>query len=183
MKELLFVTGNPLKVEQIAKYLRFPVGHIKIELDEIQAADLATVATDKALRAYALVGKPVLVEDTGLFFSALNGLPGPFIKWFLGEAGNDRLTSMLDGFTDRSALAETCFALCDETGVHIFSGERRGSIANIPRGTTRFGWNPIFIPEGESQTWAEMEEAGLQFNSMRQLALEKLQVYLDEHYR
>jgi non-canonical purine NTP pyrophosphatase (RdgB/HAM1 family) len=183
MKKLLFVTGNPLKVEQIAKYLRFPVDHIKLELDEIQAPNLATVIKDKALRAYALVGKPVLVEDTGLFFNALNGMPGPFIKWFLGGVGNEKLTKMLDGFSDRSAIAETCFALCDETGIHIFSGACEGSIARIPRGTTRFGWNPIFIPEGESKTWAEMEEAEKPFNSMRQLALEKLQVYLEEHYQ
>ena len=183
MKELLFVTGNLLKVEQIKKYLDFSVGHIKLELDEIQAPDLATVATDKALRAYALVGKPILVEDTGLFFNALNGLPGPFIKWFLDEAGNDTLAKMLNGLNDRSAIAETCFALCDETGVHIFSGESKGSVSNIPRGTTRFGWNPIFIPEGETKTWAEMEEAGLPFNSMRQIALGKLHVYLEEYYR
>lgn len=183
MKELLFVTGNPLKVEQIKKYLKFPVGHIKLELDEIQAPDLATVARDKALRAYKLVGKPVLVEDTGLFFNALNGLPGPFIKWFLGESGNEKLAKMLNGFSDRTATAETCFALCDETGVHIFNGEHSGSIASIPRGTTRFGWNPIFIPKGGSQTWAEMEEAGQPFNSMRQVALEKLHVYLEEYYR
>ena len=183
MKELLFVTGNPLKVEQIGKLLNFAVGHIALELDEIQAVDLVTVATDKALRAYALVGKPVLVEDTGLFFNALNGLPGPFIKWFLNEVGNDALTKLLADFTDRSAIAKTCFALCDETGVHIFNGEYKGSIADIPRGTTRFGWNPIFIPEGESRTWAELEEFGLEFNTMRQLALQKLQVYLEEHYQ
>ena len=70
MKELLFVTSNPRKVEQLAKYLSFPVGHIKLDLVEIQALDLATVSTDKAVRAYEQVGKPVLVEDTG-FFSML----------------------------------------------------------------------------------------------------------------
>ena len=89
---------------------------------------------------------------------------------------------MLDGFTDRAAVAETCFVLCDETGLCIFKGEFNSSIASIPRGTARCSWNPVFIPDGASQTWVEMEEAGQPFMKMRQIALKKLLEYLGEHY-
>lgn len=183
MKSLTFITGNANKADQLGHYLHFPVAHQKLDIPEIQSLAVEEVATAKAKAAYAILKSPVLVEDTALTFEALNGLPGTLIKWFLESVGNDGLCTMLLGYENRTAIAETCFALCDETGVHLFKGAHKGKIADVPRGSTDFGWNPIFIPEGETCTWAEMDVAEQAKTSMRRLAIEKLQTYLETHYQ
>ena len=182
MKTITFVTGNPNKADQLSRYLRFSVVHKKLDLPEIQSLDIEEIAAEKATAAYALLGTPVLVEDTSLTFKSLNGLPGPLIKWFLDSIGNEGLTKLLAGYKDRSAVAETCFALCDESGVHLFKGTRHGSIVDSPKGETDFGWNPIFVPDGAKITWAEMNLEQQAGTSMRRLAIEKLQVYLEKNY-
>ena len=181
MKNLTFITGNAKKAEQLSYYLSYRVAHQKLDIPEIQSLNVEEVATEKAKAAYALLGTPVLVEDTALTFDALNGLPGPLIKWFLESLGNDGLVALLAQTTNRNAIAETCFAICDENGVQLFAGSRKGTVALAPRGITDFGWNPIFIPEGCEKTWAEMDREEQSKTSMRRLAIEKLQHYLEEH--
>jgi non-canonical purine NTP pyrophosphatase (RdgB/HAM1 family) len=183
MKSLTFITGNAKKTEELSRYLSFPVAHTKLDIPEIQSLDLGEVATKKAKTAFGILGTPVLVEDTALTFEALNGLPGTLIKWFFESIGNEGLTKLLAGYDNRTAIAETCFALCDEKGVHLFTGTRKGSVSDSPRGDTDFGWNPIFIPEGAEVTWAEMDFDEQSKTSMRKLAIEKLQVYLEANYK
>ncbi|CAN0336485.1 unnamed protein product, partial [Ectocarpus sp. 8 AP-2014] len=100
---------------------------------------------------------PVMVEDTGLCFNALGGLPGPYIKWFLDGTGHDGLNGILEGFQDKTAYAQCVFAFSAGPGkeVKIFDGRTAGSIVP-PRGPTNFGWDPIFQPEGRDVTYAEM---------------------------
>lgn len=181
MKSLTFITGNPNKAAQLGKYLSFEVQHAKLDIPEIQSLILEEVATEKAKAAFAELGTPVLVEDTALTFLALKGLPGTFVKWFLESVGNQGMTDMLKSYDERRAVAETCFALCDETGVNLFLGECRGSVPVSPRGEG-FGWNPIFVPEGETLTWAEMTPEQTVKTSMRRRAIEKLQAYLEKNY-
>ncbi len=183
MKTLTFVTGNPKKVEQLKRYLDFPVSHAKIDLPEIQSLDVTEVAVEKAKAAYAVLGTPVLVEDISLSFEALGGLPGPLVKWFLHTVGNEGMCRMLDTYANRTAWGRVCFVLCDETGPQIFMAERKGTIAESPRGPDEFGWNPIFVPEGEHKTWAEMSVDEQKATSLRRLALERLQQHLLEHYQ
>lgn len=182
MKSLTFITGNATKVEHLAKYLDFSIEQQRLDVPEIQSLDLEEVATEKAKAAYAILGTPVLVEDTALTFAALNGLPGPLVKWFLESIGNDGLTKLLLGYENRSATAETCFAVCDETGVHLFIGTCKGKVAEFPKGAG-YGWDPVFIPEGSELTWAEFDPAQQKGVSMRRLAIEKLQIYLETHYK
>jgi len=184
-KEITFITGNLNKVDELRRYLSFPIQHHTLDLPEIQSLDVCEVATHKAQAAYQQLQVPVLVEDTSLTFNALGKLPGPFIKYHLEEFGLDGLCRLLDPYEDRSAVATTCFALCDADGVSLFNGKRVGTIPTEPCGATSFGWNPIFIPEGETMTWAEMEEidpAATSETSMRRLALEKVEMYLTTHY-
>jgi non-canonical purine NTP pyrophosphatase (RdgB/HAM1 family) len=183
MKTLTFITGNANKADQLGRYLQFPVAHTSLDIEEIQSLDLEQVATEKEKAAYQILGTPVLVEDTALRIEALGRLPGTLIKWFLEELGNVGICKLLQGFPERKATAETCFALCDESGVHLFSGARAGVISDAPRGETNFGWNPIFIPEGGVHTWAEMDFEQQSRTSMRRLAIEKLQIYLEAHYQ
>ena len=181
IESLTFITGNAGKAEELARYARIPVVHQKIDLPEIQSLDPSEIVTQKAREAYRRINKPVIVEDTSLIFSALGKLPGPLIKWFLQELGNEGLCKLINGYTDRSAVAQVNFALYDGQEVVLFDGTTQGKIADQPKGDNGFGWDPIFIPEGSTKTWGEMKPDEKQIDSMRLAALQKLEAYLHSH--
>lgn len=181
MNKLTFITGNAGKAKYLSDYFHFPIEHKKLDLKEIQSVNLKEVVEDKAKRAYDIVKSPVLVEDVSLTFKALKALPGPLIKWFLETLGNEGLCRLLDAFDDRSALAEVEFAICDELGVHTFSGSMEGSISTTPLGEMGFGWDPVFIPKGYEKTWAEMTDDEKHATSMRKIALEKMSDFIRSH--
>lgn len=176
--KLTFVTSNAGKAKYFSDYFHLPVEHLNLDLPEIQSLDLKEIIEDKAKRAYFIIKKPVIVEDVSLSFDALGGLPGPLIKWFFKTMGNEGLCRLVDNYKSRGAIAEVEFALCDRNGVKVFSGRRKGSIARHPRGEAGFGWDPIFIPQGYSETWGEMTSDEKHKTSVRRLALEKLKRYL-----
>lgn len=183
MQEITFITGNPGKAAYLSEHFHIPVAHKKLDLEEIQSLDVQTVVADKAQRAFAIMQTPVLVEDVSLIYTSLKTLPGPFIKWFLESLGTEGLCRLADASPDRSARAEVAFALCDATGVHIFSGVMNGTIAQTPRGDVGFGWDPIFIPEGYTETWAEMSSEAKHASSMRKQPLDELKVFLTQQRR
>ena len=75
MQSITFITGNQKKADYLAKYLGFPIEHMKLELDEIQSLDLREVVEHKVRQAYEKVRKPILVDDVALEFSTLGRLP------------------------------------------------------------------------------------------------------------
>lgn len=179
IRELVFITGNAAKAKYLSSYFHFPVNHVKLDLSEIQSLDLRSIVEDKAKRAYEIVKKPVIVEDVSLTFLVLKNLPGPLIKWFLESIGNSGMCRLLGEQDDRSAIAEVQFAFCDDQGVKIFPGSVQGEIATTPRGTTDFGWDPIFVPLGHTKTWAEMSLDEKHETSMRKIALVGLKKFLE----
>jgi len=179
-RQLTFITGNAAKAEQLGRHLDHPVAHKKLDLAEIQSLDLHEIIEHKTKEAYKQIGGVVLVEDTSLTFKALGRLPGPLIKWFLTELDNAGLCKLLNGYEDRSAVAEVCFGLYDGKELRMFEGEARGSVAPIPRGERGFGWDPVFIPEGHTKTWGEMDPEEQKDTSMRRIALKKLEAFLQQ---
>jgi non-canonical purine NTP pyrophosphatase (RdgB/HAM1 family) len=162
-----FITGNQDKADFLAKFLRLPIKHHKLSLDEIQSLDIYEVTKHKARQAYDIIKSPVLVEDIGLHFNVLGRLPGAFTKFFIDEIGNEGLCRMLDGYNDRSATAEICYGYYDGERMKAFGGKIKGKIADKPRGGGGFGWNPIFIPEGSDKTYAEMNDEETEKYSIR----------------
>lgn len=158
MTDVTFVTGNQHKADYLAKLLDIPLQHTKVDLDEIQSTDLNEIVTHKVKQAYGVIGAPVLVEDVGLSFDALGGLPGPFIKFFIeADNGLENLCRMLDGFDDRGAVAECVFGYFDGVRIELMRGSLKGQIADHPRGEGGFGWDRIFCPEGyDGQTRSEL---------------------------
>lgn len=159
MRQFTFITGNQYKADYLAKLLKLPVEHKKIDLDEIQTLDPVVLIRHKAKQAYTQLHSPVLVEDQALQFTALGGLPGPFIKFFTEKAGLESCCRMLDSFTDRSAYASSIFAYYDGKSITTFSSGLLGSIAMHPNGEGGFGWDQIFIPDGYNNTRAQLNEA------------------------
>jgi len=128
-KELVFITGNSDKAKYLADFFHRPITHKKLDLPEIQSLDLREVVEDKARRAFAEVGAPVLVEDVSVIFEALQNLPGPFIKWFEKALENEGICRLLDGTLNRKATVEVMFGYCDGDNVQMFSGwSRAGSL-------------------------------------------------------
>jgi len=137
------------KVAYLKKALGIELEHHKLDLDEIQSVDPIEVIEHKVKQAFDILHKPVLVEDTSLFFNALDGLPGPFIKFFVtAKNGQDIMCRMLDGFDDRSAYASAVYAYYDGIEMHVFKGRLNGTIAQTPRGGGGYGWDAVFEPEG-----------------------------------
>jgi len=163
--KITFVTGNKNKLEEVKQILSkrgeipFEVTNKKIDLPELQG-DPVEIAAEKCRLAAKKVQGACLTEDTSLCFNALNGMPGPFIKWFLEKCGHDGLNAMLSGFEDKTAYAQTVVAFTTGPGeeVHTFDGRTDGTIVPA-RGPLDFGWDPIFEPkEGNGKTYAEMDK-------------------------
>lgn len=176
----VFITGNQHKADYLAKLLGIELEHRKIELDEIQSTSLNEIVTHKVKQAYAIAGCPVLVEDVGLGFDSLNGLPGPFIKYFVEtKDGLEKLCRMLDGFEDRHARGECVFGYYDGERLELMSGVINGTIPTHPRGEAGFGWDKIFCPDGYGgKTRAELQ--GEEHNAVYQTIkpIEKLRTLL-----
>mmetsp|Transcript_51253 Transcript_51253/g.137504 ORF Transcript_51253/g.137504 Transcript_51253/m.137504 type:complete len:273 (+) Transcript_51253:41-859(+) len=187
VEELVFVTGNAKKLEEVkqildagAEKVPFNLTNRKIDLPELQGANPEEIAMEKCKLAALEVKGPVMCEDTCLCYDALGGLPGPYIKWFLDKLGHDGLNKLLVGYEDKSAYAQCIFALTAGPGckVHIFDGRTRGKIVPA-RGPTDFGWDPVFEPEeGGGKTYAEMAKADKNAISHRGRALEQLRTWL-----
>jgi XTP/dITP diphosphohydrolase len=192
------VTGNQNKLKEVQQILaaggRSSHYHIEardIDLPELQGTP-EEVASEKCKLAAAQVSGPVMVEDTSLCFNALNGLPGVYIKWFLGSIGHAGLNKMLDGFDDRSAYAQCVFAYMagPDDEVKVFVGRTHGRIVDA-RGPTDFGWDPIFEVhddelKGHAQfglTYAEMDKAVKNTVSHRYRAVAKLRQYLNDVFQ
>lgn len=186
MTDFVFISGNQPKVNYLVKWLGRPVDHQKIELDEIQSLDLRTVVEDKARRAYAIVQRPVLVEDVALTFKAFGQLPGTFIKWFLEEVGTEGLCRMMGPFDDKRAVASIMYGLFDGQELHTFEAHMEGTVPDEPRsleererewGSNR-SWNSVFIPAGSQKTYAQTTDEEIQRFSHRAVAVAKLRSYL-----
>ncbi|UNI19190.1 Adenylate kinase [Purpureocillium takamizusanense] len=105
-----FVTGNANKLREVKAILEpvIQVHSSPLDLEEIQGS-IEEVTESKCRRAAEAVSGPVLVEDTALCFTALGGLPGPYIKWFLSETGHQGLNNLLAAYPDKSAEAVCTF--------------------------------------------------------------------------
>lgn len=145
----IFITGNQNKANYLSKSLGLSLEHQKVDLDEIQSLDPKVIIEHKVKQAYQIIKKPVLVEDTSLVFNALNGLPGPFVKFFV-EAPNglENMCRMLDGFTDRSAYGTAIYGYYNGQEYRFFEAKLHGLIAQHPCGDGGYGWDSIFIPNG-----------------------------------
>ncbi|GMH91554.1 hypothetical protein TL16_g12090 [Triparma laevis f. inornata] len=182
--KIVFVTGNKKKLEEVKQILKgCELTNFKLDLPELQG-DPLYVSKEKCVLAAKEIGGAVITEDTSLCFNALNGMPGPYIKWFLESCGHGGLNKMLDGFEDRSAYAQTVVAYCGGEGqeVLLFDGRTNGVIVEA-RGPTDFGWDPIFeCAEGgkttNGLTYAEMDKAEKNKVSHRGKAFEQLKAYL-----
>lgn len=172
------ITGSEGKAREYADLLGLDITAVKEELTEVQALDVADVVTRKAEEAYARIGVPVLVDDTGLTLHAWNDLPGALVKWFLDTVGTHGILQMAASVHDRSASVTTALGYADANGVQVYAGTVHGQLSTTERGDHGFGYDSIFIPDGSTQTFAEMTPQHKNTISHRRRAVDALRAGL-----
>lgn len=159
MTNVTFVTGNPHKAKYFSELIGLPIDHHSVDGHEIQSLDLEEIAEHKAKTAFEQLQRPVIVEDVSLVISCLGRLPGPFIRWFVDEAGLEEICRLADPDKGRRAVVSSIYAYFDGKDIKYFRGSLKGKIAQHPKGKDGFGWNPTFIPDGANKTLAMMDDA------------------------
>lgn len=175
-----FNTVNASKVAEIKEIFSgfcAPVKFLKNEILEVLSNDITTVITAKAQDAYKKCRVPVIVEHGGLLIKHLNEFPGALSKpmW---DLMSDKICELIPSGADRSAIAISGVCYCDGKQSHVFIGETKGLIADKSAGSFGFQWDPIFIPEGDTRTYAEMPQSDKLGYSQAAKAYKALQVFL-----
>jgi XTP/dITP diphosphohydrolase len=140
----------------------------------------------KARYIFNATGMNVFADDTGLEIDSLNGLPGVHSARFAGESKNssaniEKVLFLMGSTGNRIARFRTVIALIFEKNEYLFEGIVTGTIIKEKRGTEGFGYDPIFIPDGKKQTFAEMELHEKNSISHRVRAFEKLREFLNQY--
>lgn len=190
MTELLFATNNRHKIEELEPLL--PGG---IQLITLQQAGivqdipephdtLEANAREKMEVIFALTGKDCFSEDTGLEVEALGGAPGVRSARYAGEGAThaqniSKLLEALEGSANRRARFRTVIALQYRGAAYYFEGICPGQIALQPMGEGGFGYDPVFLPDGDSRSFAQMTLAEKSRFSHRAKAVAELIVFLN----
>lgn len=188
--DLIFASGNPHKIKEISSIIGSEFRLLGLNdfgiTEEIPEEELTLEgnALAKARYVHKITGMNVFADDTGLETEALNGLPGVHSARFAGgekdSAANIRkLLAMLSGSDNRRARFRTVIALILDDKEYLFEGIIPGNIIDENRGVNGFGYDPVFIPEGENRTFAEMELDEKNRLSHRSRAFIKLKEFLD----
>ncbi len=177
---LFFITGNEHKMNEVKSMLP-GVQQLDVDVPEIQSLDSKEVIVAKLQAAKVLrPNDAFMVEDTSLVFECLGQLPGPLIKWFVSSLGREKLAQLaLQGDSQR-AVAKTMvgYAAKDQEPL-FFEGVVEGTIV-APKGDSGFGWDPIFVPDGYEETFAQLGQEVKNKLSMRRKAVEQLKNHLSQ---
>ncbi len=191
MHELIFVTNNRHKLSEIRQIAgsEFRINSLAeigfTEDIEETAETLEGNALIKARHIHALTGADCFADDTGLEVDALGGAPGVYSARYAGEKATyadnvNKILAAMGGMENRRARFRTVIALILENREYLFDGKVEGTIISEPRGSEGFGYDPVFLPEGQSETFAEMNADRKNGISHRGQAVEALMRFLRE---
>ncbi|MBS1496514.1 MAG: RdgB/HAM1 family non-canonical purine NTP pyrophosphatase [Bacteroidetes bacterium] len=194
MKDLLiFATNNQNKVNEIRAVLKnnFEIitlkeAGINIEIPEPYNT-LEENAKEKSTVIHSLTGKNCFSEDTGLEVQALNGEPGVRSARYAGDDADnkkniEKLLHNLKGISNRSAQFRTVVSLIIDNKEYQFEGICEGQIITEQLGTNGFGYDAIFIPNGSTKTFAQMEMDEKNIYSHRKKASQKFIDFLNKYH-
>ena len=187
--KLIFATQNANKAREIQALL--PESIEVLSLQDIHCDDdipetASTLEGNASLKSHYVVEKfkvNCFADDTGLEVEALNGRPGVLSARYAGEQKNPEdnmalILSELKNVSNRVARFRTVISLVIDGKEQLFEGIVNGTIIEEKRGTEGFGYDPIFVPENETKTFAEMSLVEKNRFSHRARALEKMVVFL-----
>ena len=189
--KLVFATHNEHKLKEVQRML--PKEITLLTLDEIGCFEdipetsntIEGNAIQKALYIKEKYGYDTFADDTGLEVVALDNAPGVYSARYAGEAKDnesniDLLLANMKDKQERQAQFKTIFALCLGEDLHTFEGIVRGEITHERKGEGGFGYDAVFLPEGYTDTFAQMSADQKNSISHRGRALQKLTAFLKE---
>lgn len=192
--KLLFASHNSNKVKELKQI--FPTTYSLMGLDELNdfveieetGANLVENALLKARTIHKKYGFNTISDDTGLEIEALNGAPGVLSARFAGEENNsirnmEKVLALMQNSDNRRAQFKTVVALILDNKEYLFEGIVKGSILRSSRGEGGFGYDPIFLPDGYNQTFAEMSPTLKNGISHRGMAIKNLLYFLNSHHQ
>jgi len=167
MHTLIFATNNRNKVAEIQSlvgpnFTIIPLKETGIDIDIPEPHDqLEANALEKAMTIFNMTQQNCFSEDTGLEILALDGAPGVKSARYAGENCNpqaniDLVLSKMTGVENRTAQFRTVICLIWENQTYYFEGICKGKILNNMQGENGFGYDPIFVPDGASKSFANM---------------------------
>ncbi|WP_079024128.1 non-canonical purine NTP pyrophosphatase [Streptomyces scabiei] len=151
-------TAKAAEAESILTEFGIALTVLEVDVPEPLMSDLRTLVAAKVVEAYRRVRVPVFVEHGGLYITALNNQPGCLSK-VVFEALREKICAMIPSGETRHAEARSAIAYCDGKKIHIFEGAISGTISNSARGTRDYYYDSIFVPDGQTKTYAEMDIA------------------------
>ena len=176
-----FITGNKTKLKEFQIGLApYEIELQDIDLDEIQSLDPHEIIRHKLQEAFSHHDGEFIVEDSSMYMDALGGkLPGPLIKWFFDDSfGIERLAELAMKLDNSKARAKTIIGYAKgPDDIRFFEGDVEGSIVP-PRGSYHFGYDPIFVPDGQDRTLSEIKASGDFTQSPRGKAISQFKEYL-----
>jgi len=178
---IAFVTTNEGKFREVSTKLG--EAHIKLVHEDRTYPEIQTDRLEKVVRFAATIlddqiRGDYLIDDSGLFLEEFGGFPGVYSSYVYKRLGCAGVLKLLNGARTRAARFETVFLLRTSEEHEVFHGECRGSIAERERGSGGFGFDPIFIPEEATKTFAEMTMTEKNAVSHRARAVDALLAHL-----
>jgi len=172
---ITFITGNQHKVKEaqgIFHQFNIEVEHVDLGYPEIQG-ELIDVARFGAVDAARRLGRPVIVEDAGLFIKALKWFPGTYSSYVQDTLGNQGILKLMENVKDRYAEFRSVIGFATpKTEPETFLGVVGGQIAHQEKGDHGFAYDPLFVPEGYNQTFGELTRKEKNEFSHRRRSLE-----------
>lgn len=189
LDRIVLCTRNPGKVTELRAFLNEEVEVLSLDdvgiVEELpeEGDTFRENALQKARHVAQKCGLPCLADDSGLEVVALNGAPGVRSARYAGWAGDqaanmDKLLVAMHGISDRRARFVAVIALVEGDAAHVFEGTVEGSITMELRGGAGFGYDPVFVPAGDTRTYAEMTTSDKQRTSHRAKAMEQVVAWL-----
>jgi len=186
IKNILLITGNEGKANELKKLIdlkELVLDYKSLSLPEIQSLDIEEIGRYKTMAAlemseYVNDYEAVLTDDTGFYCDALNGLPGPLVKWFLDRIGAKGIFELVKAKnTSTSVICLLSLGLISDGTVKQFKGQVFGNTVE-EKGRHGFGWDGIFKPRGHENTYGEMAFEEKNKISHRALAIKNLRQWL-----
>ncbi len=190
--KLIFASHNQNKVKEINSLLDGLVSVYSLNdigiIEEIPETG-ETLKENSFIKAQAcakITGLNVFADDTGLEVEALNGEPGVYSARYAGPEklawkNMEKLISALSEKSNKKARFVSWICLIINNKTYYFEGELKGTIISEMKGMNGFGYDPIFVPEGETRTLAEMSSEEKNSISHRAIALDKMKAFLKEY--
>ena len=191
--KLIFATNNQHKLREINEILSrdfdvVSLSDMNIREEITETADtIEGNALQQARYIYSKTGLNCFADDTGLEVNALGGVPGVYSARYAGEAASfddnmDKLLAALEGKNNRKACFRTAIALIYEKKEYLFEGRVDGTIMHEKTGEGGFGYDPVFLPDGFSENFAQMPAKIKNEISHRGRAVKKLIGFLNDHH-